>query len=270
METYLIINILVFFSCVFEYGTSNGIKRNVLFFWMIFFTLFAGLRWGVGPDWEQYYQHFQRSEWSNIFSYDRYGNGRELLEPGFVFLNVLIKSLFGEYYWFNILASGFCQYTLIRFCYHFSPKYPILLYSFMMLFASYSFVVRAGLAISIGYWCYNAIYTRNLKQFLFVVSCAFMVHNQCIVLLPLYWIGKIRLNIYSLSLLYIIFAFMGFLFQQYFSILALAVGGDLGEKVYGYTQGETEGFKGASYMGWALNYFFMYVYIYLRKVNEII
>lgn len=46
-------------------------------------------------------------------------------------------------------------------------------------------------------------------------------------------------------------------------------GGDIMEKAYAYTQGETEGFTGASYMGWALNYLFLIAYLWVRKVYNL-
>lgn len=92
MDLYYIIFSLVFASCIFEFSKRNT-KKCVLIIWCIFFTIFGGIRWKTGGDWYQYYEHFLYSSWDNIFNYDRYGDGREQLEPGFVFLNTLIKSV---------------------------------------------------------------------------------------------------------------------------------------------------------------------------------
>lgn len=48
-------------------------------------------------------------------------------------------------------------------------------------------------------------------------------------------------------------------------MFALSMEGDIAEKLYHYTQFETEGKAGASYFGWALNYFLIMAYIYYRE-----
>ena len=265
MELYYTIHILLFFSCIFELSRTKSKKKIIIIFWCIFFTLFGGLRWKIGGDWEQYYNHFQNCEWSNIFNYDRYGNGVETLEPGFVFINATIKYIFGEFYWYNLIIVGFIQYTYYKFTLEFSPKYPILMYAFLMLLASAYFPVRAGLALGVVYWSYKYIRERNLKKFLLIVLCAGMIHYQCFIILPFYWVGHIKLNFLIASIIYLLFIISARLFQEYFIILSAIIGGDIGEKALSYSDFETEGFKGPSYLGWALNYFFLCIYFYIRK-----
>lgn len=266
MELYYTIHILVFLSCVFEFSrTTIKTKRKIILLWCVFFTLFGGLRWKIGGDWDQYYEHFLNSEWSNIFNYDRYGNGAETLEPGFVFINATIKYIFGQFYWYNLIIVGFIQYTYYKFSFEFSHKYPILMYALLMLLATAYFPVRAGLALGVVYWSYKYIRDRQLKKFLLIICCAGMIHNQCFVILPFYWAGHVKLNLISASIIYILFIIAAKIFQDYFIILSAIIGGDLGDKMLSYTNFETEGFKGASYLGWGLNYFFLFIYFYIRK-----
>ncbi|MCQ2246605.1 MAG: EpsG family protein [Bacteroidaceae bacterium] len=267
MEVYIVIHILVFLSLVFEFKSSIKTKQNIIKLWCIFFTLFGGLRWGIGNDWDQYYEHFQRAEWNNIFNYDRYGNGRELLEPGFVFLNVLVKTIFGKYFFFNILVTGFIQFSYYRFSTFVYPKRPLLVYAFLMNMASNYFAVRAGLCFGIILWAYMYMIRNDLKHYVLVLLLAFFIHNQCIVLFPLFWLNKVRLNFTFASLLYIIVAILSVKFQQMFSMLTLVVGGDLGEKAAGYTEFQTEGLEetGIGLMGILLNYIFLCMYYYVQK-----
>ena len=264
METYYIIHISLFLCLIFEFCSLN-VKKKVIVFWMIFFTLFGGLRWRIGGDWDQYYQHFKASDWDNIFSYDRYGNGEETLEPGFVFLNVFVKTLFGEFYIYNLFVVGFIQFTYYKFCNYFFPKNPLLVYCLLMVIASNYFPVRAGLSLGISYWIWRFIYERNLKMFLVIVTVAFFIHNQCVILYPCYWLGRINLKSYWYLLIYPIIAGLVYVLQDYFILLSASTGSSIAEKAYIYTQTETEGFKGASYMGWALNYLFLIIYLYLRN-----
>lgn len=266
MDIYYIIHISLFLCLIFELCSLN-VKKKVILFWMIFFTLFGGLRWRIGGDWDQYFHHFIASDWTNIFSYDRYGNGAEKLEPGFVFLNVFVKTLFGEFWIYNLLVVGFIQFTYYKFCNYFFPKNPLLVYALLMVLASNYFPVRAGLSVGISYWVWRFIYKQNLKMFLLVTTLATLIHNQCIILFPCYWLGRINLKSYWYLLIYPMIAGGSYILQNYFVILTGIMGGDIAEKAAFYTEFETEGFTGASYIGWALNYGFLIVYLYLRKRN---
>lgn len=264
MELYYIIFSLVLLSCIFEKAQTLT-KKRVLIFWCIFFILFGGLRWRTGGDWEQYYGHFLFSSWENIFNYDRYGDGRDILEPGFVFLNVLIKTIFGEFYIYNLIICSFIQYTYCRLSYKFAPNYPILMYAYLTINATNYFPVRAGLSLAIAFWAYKYIKEQNLMGFLIVVAIATLIHNQCIILLPFYWAGKLKFNYITFTILYVIVAVCGYIFQDYFITIAASMGGSLAEKAYNYTQFQTLGRGDINYMSWGLNYVLVMIYIYYRK-----
>lgn len=267
MELYYIIFSLVLLSCFFE-KAPNQIKQRIIIIWCIFFTLFGGLRWKIGGDWEQYYEHFIHSSWNNIFNYDRYGNGSETLEPGFVFINVFIKSIFDKFYIYNLIICAFTQYTFYKFCYRFTPQKPILMYAFLMIMVGNYFPVRAGLALTIAFWAYQFIEERNLKKFLIVIAIATSIHYQCIVLLPFYWLNRIEFNYGMYSILYAVFIAFGYVFQSYFIELTLLTGGSIAEKAYHYTQFETVGKTGANYASWGLNYTLTIIYLYFYNRNK--
>lgn len=267
MELYYTIFSLVLISCIFE-KSPNYIKKCIIIGWCIFFTLFGGLRWQIGGDWEQYYGHFLQSAWNNIFSYDRYGNGSEILEPGFVFINILIKSLFREFYIYNLIICAFTQYTFYKICYKYTPYHPILMYAYLMIIVGNYFPVRAGLSLSIAFWSFQYIKEHNLIRFLIIIGIATSIHYQCIILLPFYWVNKIRFNYLTFTILYIIVATFGLVFQEYFISLTLLSNSSIAEKAYHYTQYETLGKAGANYASWGLNYALTMVYIYFYHSNK--
>ncbi|HAT62478.1 MAG TPA: hypothetical protein DCS83_08065 [Prevotella sp.] len=268
MEIYIIIHVLVFLTLIFELAPLK-VKKSIIIGWCIFFTLFGGLRWRIGGDWDQYYDHFVFSSWSNIFNYDRYGNGEETLEPGFVFFNVLIKTIFGKFYIYNLIVVGFIQFTYYKFCNYFFPKNPLFCYCFLMVAVANYFPVRAGFSVGISYWCWKFIKEQKLIPFLIVIFFASIIHNKSIVLLPCYWLGKVRLKSLWLLILYPIIAIASYKLQDWFTILSLSFGGSIAEKAYKFSQVETEGFAGASYFGWVLNYFFLCIYLYIRKKEKL-
>lgn len=166
--------------------------NNYTKFILIILVLVGGLRWSVGFDWDQYLDHFNHSHFYNIFSYDRYGDGREVLEPGFVFINAIVNTLFGEFWIYNLIICTFIQYSYLRFCKKLFPDYYLLCYAFIMMATSLWFPKRTELSIAILLWAYIYIKEQNLKKFIITVIIASSLHLQCLVVFPLYWIGRFK------------------------------------------------------------------------------
>lgn len=266
MELYYAIHLLVFFCLAFEFSRNIKLKLNVIKCLMLFFVLFGGLRWEIGNDWEQYRMLFEHLSWDNFLSFDRYGNGGEKLEPGFALANVLVKSIFGtRFYIYNIILQIFIQYTYYIFSKEFSPKRPLLIYAFLMVLRPNYFAVRAGFAISILFWAYKYIRDQNLKKFLIVVLLASSVHFQCLVLIPFYWAGRIKISFYIYSMIFWSFAALGYLYRDYFIVLASFASGDIGEKLAFYTSCTNDGVAGYKILSSFTNYFFIINFFYVKK-----
>lgn len=268
MELYQYIYYAVFVSVIFEIFSIKT-KKIIMILWGIFFAFFAGLRWNTGHDWDQYYDHFLWSNWTNIFSYDRYGHGEETLEPGFVFINVAVKSIFRYFWAYNFIITAFSQFCIYKFCNYFFKNHPLFIYVIFIVFGYGVFMVRAGLAISVALLAWRYIKERNLKYFLLVAFSSLFIHYQCLILLPCYWIGKIKMKSSWLLILYPLIAVSAYVLKDFITAVMFSMSGSLAEKAYYYTQNETEGAAGASYIGWGLNYCFLLVYLYIRKVNKL-
>lgn len=237
--------------------------------WGIFFAFFAGLRWNTGYDWDQYYDHFIWTKWTNIFNYDRYGRGDDTLEPGFVFVNVLIKSIFHYFWAYNFIITAFAQFSIYKFCNYFFKDHPLFAYIVFIIFGWGNFMVRSGLAVSVALMSWQYIKEQKLKYFLIVAFSALFIHYQCLILLPCYWIGRVKLKSIWLLLVYPLIAITAFILKDAITAIVFSMSGSLAEKAYYYTQNETDGATGASYIGWALNYFFLLVYVYIRNKEKL-
>ena len=272
MTIYYTIHFLIFIACLFELSNDKKTKRNVLFILMIMITLFGGLRWQTGGDWLQYYEHFKASKWTNIFNYQRRVSMDSNLEPLFVLINVILKTCFKTFWMYNLCVVAFVQYTYYKLSWKFSPKYPIIFYAYLMVIASNYFPVRAGLSIAVAYWAYIFLYKRNFVVFSLIILTAYFIHRQCIVLFPLYFVGYLKkwISIPVIIGIFALFAFYGFFFQDLTTSLSLAIGGDLGEVAYHYTQSQNEGHatRVNSYIGWGLNFFFIIVYLYVMRKTK--
>ena len=268
MEIYYCFHLLMLCACVFEIKSSKTTKKYVMLSLMIVTIIFGGLRWKVGGDWYQYLEHFQYSNWSNIFSYQRRADGT-MLEPLFVFINVLIKTIFGTFWMYNVCVVSFIQIVYYKLSWKFFPQHPLLFYSFLMILIPNYFPVRAGLSIGVSYLAYIYLYERKIVKYLIVIFAAFMIHKQCIVIFPLFWVAYFRkwLTIPSFIALFAAFALLGAVLQDWTVLLSSSIGGDTGDLAYHYTQYQNEGHSQRlnSYVGWGLNFFFLLVYLFVMK-----
>ena len=126
MLIYFVIYIPFILCAYFDFvKTPKDVKNQILWFWVIVFTLFRGLRWEIGTDWQQFYYVYQHAEWSNIFSYFRNTETNRVMDYGYMFINTVFHKASLPYTVF-LLATNFW----IMWCYKdFSErhtKYPFL------------------------------------------------------------------------------------------------------------------------------------------------
>lgn len=269
MGIYWTIQLTIFGACLFELFCKYRTKIKILTLLCVMVALFGGLRWNTGNDWDQYYDIFLRSTWSNIFHFVRYqtGDNAELLEPGFVFLNVFIKSILKTFYWYNIIICGFVQLSYFHFIKYHCPRYPLLLYAVINLAFLY-FPVRAGLTVAICLWAYRYIKERKLIPFLLIIAVAASLHNQCLIMFPLYWIGYIKPKWYLYYITVIMMYIVGNIFQDYVVSFSVLLGGDLGEKLATYTDLESEDFGTTGFMNVLLKLFVLSTCLYIIKHSK--
>lgn len=267
MELYQIIHYTIIGCLLFEFSSDYKLKNVVIIIWCTFFTLFGGLRWNTGTDWFQYLEHFNNCSWETIFSYKR-ANGHNM-EPGFLFINNLVKSLFGQFYIYNLLVVGLIQYTYYKFCHYFSPQRPLLMYIIIMTLLPNYFPIRAGLSLGISMWIWKFIKEKNIVMFFLIALCATSIHYQCFVLFPIYFFSKLPIKYKTASFVFFILAFVGVKFQEYFIKITQVLGGDLGDKIYGYTQIQSESYESnAGSIGFltiSLNFIFLSIYYYVKS-----
>lgn len=269
METYLIIDILLLMSCVFELGSTRT-KKYIIFLWMVFFTLFGGLRWETGGDWLLYKSYFDAAEWKfeTIFAYKRW-EGDISIEPGYMLLSSIVKTFHDEYWVFNLVIGAFAQYTYYRFTMEFSPKHPVLMYVLILGtgISSYMFV-RSGLSVVICYWAYKYIRDRDLPRYILVMILASFVHRQVVLFLPLYWAVHLRVKWQIYVICYLLCCFAYILLQEYITMLIFSIGdiGDVSEKLQAYTNEDTGKLgRQVGYVKWAMYFLMLCFFLYYRK-----
>lgn len=192
MSIYIFIYLLLLPGILYDNNKNKlANKQKWLLFYILIFTLFRGLRWNTGTDWDQYLYHFENLNINNIFSYSRYG-GEETLEPLYAFINVFI-GFFGDYTLFLIATNLFILYTYYYVSIKYTPK-PIITFALVLLCANF-FPLRLELAATVLMWTIPAIINQNLKKFIIVTVIAFFIHKSAIVFLPFYWILQYKLKL---------------------------------------------------------------------------
>jgi len=169
------------------YEKSHGINKIIyLYISFIIIFLFCSLRFYVGNDYGGYVRIFEDAKFGRL-SY---------IEPGFYFLNKFFTfSKIG--YLYVITASSFM--TLL-FLFKVMIRNNILFYGIFFMFTTELLImtndqIRQGIAISIFLYAIRFIEEEKpFKYFLSIVFASTMFHFSAIILLPLYFISKIRIN----------------------------------------------------------------------------
>lgn len=206
MTVYLVIYFILFLFALLERLDDKkeitGIltKKTAYLFVSVVLIIFAGLRYYTGPDYESY---------KNIFySYPDTLSFASRFEPGFMLCVHIIK---------NILKLGYMEFLLVFTAVNifikttfFSKyfKYPVLLlmlyYPFIYFFSDFG-QIRQGMALSFMLWCLPAMQKNKPIQFYinFLLACSF--HYSMIIFFPFYFLRKLRLDIKSFLVFFILF-----------------------------------------------------------------
>lgn len=279
-DVYFIINGLILSCVLFEvFHVNTRIKKRIMLFWSVFLSLFAGLRWGVGTDWEQYYSIFQECNLLNVFSYNRNAHGG--LEWLFVFINAIIKLIFEQFWIYNLIICSFIQFTHYYVLKKICPNRFLLAYCILYTADTSYFAVRSQLGVAISMWLFlilkkaiedktnvsksiNKKHIRDYIKYFTVCYASFSVHMQSVLFFPIYWIGKIRMKWYICIGLLSSFFILSYVYQDYFILFSHFLGGDLGSKAAFYTGYEFGEGKGRGVANYLLDLLFLSAFLLVR------
>lgn len=208
MVIYLFIFSLFFFiafidiCCPIKESQSKILFRGLI----VLLVFFKGLRWDTGSDWSQYYVTFENSSWGNIFSYARYGKGSTLMEPGYMFLNILIKTLFGYYTFFLLITNAIILYIYGKTIERFVPEYKLATLALLVV-STELFPVRTSLAFAVFCFSFKYILDNKFWKYAICIAICFFIHRSTSVLIILYPVLKSKFNYIRSIVIYIILIF---------------------------------------------------------------
>lgn len=193
MLVYYVLYGSLILASFFDVIRPKGINiKFVIYFFVLAFTLFRGLRWETGTDWNQFFIVFQTAELNNVFSYYRYSDVRTL-EFGYVFLNVLVKSLTGHYTFFLIATNFYILWTYAKLSLK-HLAFPLIGFIGVISLGQF-FTVRQSLAVAVIIHAFNFALTRSFLKFVLFMFIAYSIHGASLIFFPVYFIIKYRISL---------------------------------------------------------------------------
>lgn len=209
---YFFILFLLYFIGLLEILIDRKDKL-INYFLLLFFICFVGLKSAGGTDFGNYEEIYYKLQWSTLT--------KSLIEPLYAILNVFLKSIWNNFYFFwfviavinlSIKISVFQKYTLCL-------SAALLIYS-VGLFIERDFDgVRQGLSIGFCYLSIPYILKDRFIPFLLLVLAATFTHASSIVFLLIYPFRKILISkgfIFIFIFIGIVFVFLN---QSIFNLI---------------------------------------------------
>ena len=165
----------------------------VILSWIIL-VLVAGLRYETGGDWSIYGHIFEKiNPIKEVLSGSGFGFNREM---GFVFLCSLIKQFGGTLQTVFFLVT-LLNLSLITYSLKIYTKYIIvglLVYYCMLYFSLEMIFIRQSTAVAFCFFAMKYVKQNNFWKYLLFVFIASLFHRTSLLMIPLYWIFKYRMN----------------------------------------------------------------------------
>lgn len=175
MAIYIIIYFTLFLF--FLLGRKCPIKhqKRLSYILIIIFTLFRGLRWKTGSDWDYYEDIF-----INIDQYIKYEINQ--VELGFLYFNKIIKLIYDNYTFYLIISNLLFLISYYRFCNYLFKSYPLEAFCICLICLDL-FPVRQNFAIAILIWSIPLLIQKKYIQSILIIIAAYFIHRTSLILL---------------------------------------------------------------------------------------
>lgn len=160
-----------------------------IYFIALILILFSGLRECVGTDFNMYKNIFY-----NLNNLENYYLGE--IEKGYVLLNKVLYSINQHHRILFIGTSAMIVGLIFNCIYKYSKNYllSILLFIGMGYYHSSFNGIRQYIALAIFVYSIRFIINKNFKKYVICIFIAILFHNTAVMMLPIYFINRIRFN----------------------------------------------------------------------------
>ena len=208
-------------------GEGGKYLSFLMFFSYLTILILTGTRDNVGTD----YSHYR---W--IFNIAQKGGVYAVVEPGYWLLNILFSN-FEEGHRYVLALMAVLTYSVLFLIAKEEDVMPLFvpfLFSFGFIFFSNN-IVRQSLAIALFIYSIRFIEERKFWRYILSVLLIFMFHTSAILLVPFYWIGRIRLSksywvlvilcsiiFYKINIFHSLISLVALLIPKYATFIGLA------------------------------------------------
>ncbi|TMW72246.1 EpsG family protein [Alteribacter natronophilus] len=167
---------------------NRNIQMLLFFYYLIFLSLFAGLRYNTGFDYSSYERIF--------FSINNRSYFGESIEPGYIVLNQIILLLTGNYHVLLTIVTIITIVCISRFIWIYSPYkiYSLYLYVAIYFIGGVTGQMRQAVAVSILTMAFQHVEKREFGKFLFWVLIASLFHSTSFIFIIIYFIYPLNIN----------------------------------------------------------------------------
>ena len=221
MIPYFIILIVAIFLTII----ANKFKKNdfgykfFIFLNGLILVLFAGFRdSSVGTDTNSYVNHFTGEK--RFFDNILFSNSS--MEVGYKFLEWISHIISNNYWSLLTIVAIFIIIFQFKSIYALSV-FPLVSIFALITFGYFTFSfngMRQGIALAIYMYAIQYVIKGNLKKYIFWVLIAFLFHKTVIIMVPLYFILRIK---FSFKLLILFILSTTFIIQFFDNILDLSL-----------------------------------------------
>jgi hypothetical protein len=208
---------LVLFASVIElsyfintYSGKKIVHSNISayilfsFFLLLSFTVFCGIRFNVGIDYMTYYNSLANTTYNDIQN----GLTKQKFEPLYVFICDVISFFKMPAY---SLFFVFAFITSLFFFMAVREQSPNIILSYFVYFSNGFFfyslnTMRQSVAVMTGLYAFRFIKEKNIVKYILCILLASFMHKSVLILLPFYFIFKVKLT-RGIIFLVLLFAF---------------------------------------------------------------
>ncbi len=217
MGVYVFILVLLILSSIFcDFHKSQNNQKKILYiFTSLLLVVTAVLSYRMGIDTQRYMRYFNQSFTLANFEFAYWDVYR--FEPGWTVLMVLVKTIFGDFFFLKLIAVLPINILICIFFYRYS-KAPFLcqLLYFISFFFGVSFeILRQDVAMSFVLWGCFSLFSDNRKGFLIRAwPCVIFHKTGILILIAIYLFSFINVKRWMLLIPLLIFI-MGQLIAKY-------------------------------------------------------
>ena len=190
-------------SIIYYNQESEIIKKRITIIAIAVFFIFFAFRGFILSDWIIYYSYFYNCSFYDITEYT-FGSSIHW-EPGFTLLNLICKSIFKNYFFFQFVVSAIDTCLLIIFFRKYIKNIPLALtlyLTFEGLVISTN-LMRNSIAICIFLNAIPYLFKRKALPYFFLCGLSLSFHISSLLYFPLYFFFHRKLNKWIFLIIFI-------------------------------------------------------------------